>query len=356
MIGAAYVSRERVRLLVIDPAAGAVAARPFNALPELLAPGDLLVLNDSATLPASLPGVTERDESIEVRLSGPVDGMRATAVLFGAGDHRTRTEDRPAPPRVTAGERLRLGQEGATPLDAEVRSVSSLSPRLVELDFGVGGSERSALWNRLYRLGRPVQYAYRREPLPLWSVQTAFGGAPWAVEMPSAGRPLSWEILLALVRGGVAIASLTHAAGLSATGDPTLDAALPLPERYAIPAATALAVMNARRGGGRAIAVGTTVMRALESAAGPNGVRAGFGTATLTITPEHRAQVVDGLVSGVHTPGESHFRLLGSLVAAETLARAVQLAEREGFQAHEHGDATLVLPGALCDARAPRAA
>ncbi len=356
MIGTAHVPRERVRLLVIDPAARAAAVRSFRALPEMLASGDLLVLNDAATLPASLPGSTERGETIEVRLAGPIEGMRATAVLFGAGDHRTRTEDRPAPPRVSPGARLRLGREPSIPLEAAVRSVSSLSPRLVELDFTGTATDAGWLWNRLYRLGRPVQYAHRAEPLRLWSVQTAFAGAPWAVEMPSAGRPLTWEIMLALARRGLAIASLTHAAGLSSTGDPTLDAALPLPERYTIPAATAFAITNARRRGGRVIAVGTTVMRALESAADPNGVRAGAGTATIVITPDHRPHIVDALVSGIHTPGESHFRLLGSLTDPATLARAVTLAECEALQAHEHGDATLILPGALVEARAPHAA
>ncbi len=124
-----------------------------------------------------------------------------------------------------------------------------------------------ALWAALYREGRPVQYSYLAHDLPLWAVQTVYAARPWAFEMPSAGRPLSWEILLALRRKGVRWASLTHAAGLSSTGDPAIDAALPLAERYDIPAATVRAVADTRARGGRVIAVGTTVVRALEGAA-----------------------------------------------------------------------------------------
>ena len=248
--------RDDVRLLVIDPAApegAGLRETRTPALPELLAPGDLLVVNDAATLPASLCGTDEAGRPVEVRLIAARGGWRAeagassplrlsplrvsplrfAAVLFGAGDWRTRTEDRPPPPELAEGARLRFGA-----LRATVGRHATLSPRLVDLRFD---ADDDALWAALYKEGRPVQYAHLAHDLPLWAVQTVYATRPWAFEMPSAGRPLSWEILLALRRRGVRWASLTHAAGLSATGDPAIDAALPLPEAYEIPAATVAA-------------------------------------------------------------------------------------------------------------------
>ena len=360
--------RDDVRLLVIDPAApegAGLREMRTPALPELLAPGDLLVVNDAATLPASLRGFDEADRPVEVRLIAARGGWRAdagastelrfspirfAAVLFGAGDWHTRTEDRPPPPELAEGARLHFGA-----LRATVGRHATLSPRLVELRFeGDGGPlDADALWAALYKEGRPVQYAHLAHDLPLWAVQTVYATRPWAFEMPSAGRPLSWEILLALRRRGVRWASLTHAAGLSATGDPAIDAALPLPEAFDIPAATARAVAETRARNGRVVAVGTTVVRALEGAAQQQNaratdiVRAGRGETDLRITPTFRPRVVDGILSGAHAAHESHFQLLSAFAGADLLAAAAAHAERAGFLTHELGDSMLVLPGAL---------
>jgi S-adenosylmethionine:tRNA ribosyltransferase-isomerase len=144
----------------------------------------------------------------------------------------------------------------------------------------------------------------------------------------------------------VDVAVLTHAAGLSATGDPVLDDALPLPERYEIPEATVAAITDARAGGGRVVAVGTTVVRALEGSAASNRgrVRAGAGVTDLRIGSSHRPQVVDGLLSGIHDPGSSHFELLTAFAPRAFLESAAQHAEAAGYLAHEFGDACLVLP------------
>jgi S-adenosylmethionine:tRNA ribosyltransferase-isomerase len=237
------------------------------------------------------------------------------------------------------GARLRFGE-----LEAEIVARDALSPRLVELRFDRAGA---ALWAALYRQGRPVQYSYLAHELPLWAVQNVYAGPPVAFEMPSAGRPLSWEILLALRRRGARWASLTHAAGLSSTGDPALDAALPLPERFQIPAATVAAVAEARARGGRVVAAGTTVVRALEGAAAAGGgeLRPGAGETALVVTPDYRPRIVDGVLSGAHAATESHFALLSAFAGAALLAEAAAYAERAGFLAHELGDAMLVLPG-----------
>ena len=343
--------RDDVRLLVIDPTRApsdaALHETRTPALPDFLAAGDLLVVNDAATVPASLRGHDAAGNEIEARLiaaRGDDRGAdRFVAVLFGAGDWHQRTEDRAPPAALPVGARLRFGT-----LAAEIVARAPASPRLVELRFAAGGD---ALWAALYREGRPVQYSYLAHDLPLWAVQTVYAARPWAFEMPSAGRPLSWEILLALRRKGVRWASLTHAAGLSSTGDPAIDAALPLAERYEIPAATVRAVTDTRARGGRVVAVGTTVVRALEGAAlKDGGLRGGPGETDLVITPTFRPRVVDGILSGAHAAHESHFSLLAAFAGPDLLAAAAAHAERAGFLTHELGDSMLVLPGALATA------
>jgi S-adenosylmethionine:tRNA ribosyltransferase-isomerase len=326
--------RDGVRLLAVDPQAGRLWEGVASDLPDLLAPGDLLVLNDAATLPASLSGHDEGGRPVEVRLLQWQERSTFQAVLFGAGDWRLRTEDRPAPPEQPLGARLRFGA-----LEGHVTALSSLSPRLLTLAFDADGAE---LWAALYREGRPVQYSYLQEPLPLWAVQTVYASRPWAMEMPSAGRPLTWDVLSRLRRRGVRWASLTHAAGLSATGDPALDRALPLPERFEISASTARALREASR----VVAVGTTVVRALEGAAALWGEpRAGQGVTDLRITPAYRPRVVSGILSGVHGPEESHFALLSAFAGTDLLAAAAAHAEAHRFHTHELGDAMLVLDG-----------
>jgi len=328
--------RDDVRLLVVDRRTGRFTDARFADLPAQLGPTDLLVVNDAATLPASIRVSGPRGAVLEIRLLGPTDGRRWRAVVLGAGDWRTPTEHRPAPEPLSVGDVLTL--PGGLP--ATVAAVSPVSPRLVELSFDL---EEQDLWAAIYAAGRPVQYAYLTEDLALWSVQTVYAGRPWAAEMPSAGRAFTWELLLALRRRGVRVAALTHAAGLSSTGDPAIDAALPLPERYDIPAATVEAIERTRATGGRVIAIGTTVVRALEGNAATHGrLRAGTDETDLVIGPGHRLRVVDGVVTGMHEPSESHYRLLMAFVDEPLLRAAVDHARALGYRGHELGDATLV--------------
>jgi S-adenosylmethionine:tRNA ribosyltransferase-isomerase len=329
-----------VRMLLVDPAARALGETGVSALPALLTPRDLVVVNDAATLPASFAARSEAGAPVEIRLlEAPLEAS-TRAVLLGAGDHRTPTEHRPPPPELAVGDVLLAGDDQWV-----VAQVSPLSPRLVTLAWPGDLAQRFEL---VYRRGRPVQYSYVPEPLALWDVQTLFATRPWAVEMPSAARPLAAATLAALRERGVPIATLTHAAGLSSTGDARIDAVLPLPERYDIPQATVALIEATRQAGGRVLAIGTTVVRALEDSAKRHGrVVAGSGTATLVLGAEQSPQVVSGLLSGIHMPGESHYRLLQSFVDRDTLARSAELARTREYRQHEFGEACLVLPGVL---------
>jgi S-adenosylmethionine:tRNA ribosyltransferase-isomerase len=334
---------ESERLLVIDTDAGAITDRTIRDLPSLLRRGDLLVVNDAATLPASLQGQAADGAPVEVRLIGPAEAGTWTAALLGAGNWRWRTEDRPAPTALPVGSTLVFtGSDAAGTLSATVVAVSEVSLRLVRLAFDRSGDD---LWSAVYRSGRPVQYSYVRAPLALWHVQTAYASRPWAVEAPSAGRPLTWRVLLEARRRGIALAAVTHAAGLSSTGEAALDAALPLPERFDIPVETVAAVARTRAAGGRIVAVGTTVVRALEGAAHATGgwLRAGEGQTSLRLDAAFRRRVVDGLLTGIHQPGESHFDLLRAFAPEPLLRRALAHADTAGYLAHEFGDSCLIV-------------
>ncbi len=326
------------RLLVVDDR-GRMQTHARRTLPEQLSPGDLLVANDAATLPASLHGVHGRSgQAIEVRLAGratlAVDAVRDfSAVLFGAGDHRTPTEQRPAPPPVQPGDVLLLG-----PLVARVRRLLG-HPRLVALRFdGVP----DAIWAGLARHGKPVQYAYLQPALALWDSWTRIAALPVAFEPPSAGFMLDWAMLDALRERGIGFATLTHAAGLSSTGDAQLDARLPLDEPYRLPPATVQAIARTRAAGGRIVALGTTVTRALEHAASRGTLRPGEGLADNRLSRDTPLRVLDGLVSGTHEPGTSHHQLLEAFTHPQTLIRLDTRLRREGYRGHEYGDSVLL--------------
>jgi S-adenosylmethionine:tRNA ribosyltransferase-isomerase len=297
----------------------------FAELPTLLDEGDVLVVNDAATFPGSIH-FQRRGLTLEARLFEKTErGFKA--VLFGPGDFHTRTEHRAPPPRIGVGEQLIIAG-----LTAEIVSVDPRSYRLVELAFH---EDEATQWQALYRHGKPVQYAHQRDRLPLWAVQNFYSERPWAAELPSAGHHLTFGLLAEAQRRGVVVARLTHATGLSSTGDDALDASLPWPERYSIPPETIDAVKKAKR----VIAVGTSVMRALEAHAVSGQLE---GVATEPITPDTKLSVVDALLTGIHSPQESHYRLLGALLDPATLTRTVQLATKEGLRPHEFGDAALI--------------
>jgi S-adenosylmethionine:tRNA ribosyltransferase-isomerase len=181
------------------------------------------------------------------------------------------------------------------------------------------------------------------EPLALWDVWTSIAGAPVAYEPPSAGFALDWQTLAAFVARGIEFATLTHAAGISSTGDPELDALLPFDEPYRIPVATEAAIADALCEGRRIVAVGTTVVRALEHSAATFGsVAAGESVANLRIGAQTRLRVVDAILSGTHEPGTSHYELLQAFADNAVLGRADDALNSGGYRTHEFGDSVLI--------------
>jgi S-adenosylmethionine:tRNA ribosyltransferase-isomerase len=329
------------KLLLVD-AQGRLRHERRAALSTLLKPGDLVIANDAATLPASLHGHHETSGAVlEVRLAArdslaPEAIASVAAVVFGAGDWRLRTEERPPPPLLRPGDGLRFG-----PLRARVMAVLG-HPRLVQLRFDGSPDE---VWAGLARHGRPVQYAHLAAPLAMWDVWTRVAAQPVAFEAPSAGFALDWALLDALRARGIGFATLTHAAGLSSTGDAALDARLPLPEPYLLPARTIDAIARTQARGGRVIAIGTTVTRALEDSATRHGgtPRAGEAIATLRLGAGTPLRVVDALLSGTHEPGSSHYELLHAFAPERTLREASAALETQGYRTHEFGDSVLLM-------------
>jgi S-adenosylmethionine:tRNA ribosyltransferase-isomerase len=327
------------RLLVVDHDRKIHHVRRASFVDQLHE-GDLVIANDAATLPASLQGVHVRTgNGIEVRLAGrpslrPEDMTYFTAVVFGAGDFHTRTEDRLPPPKLTPGDKISLG-----PLRATVKELLGHA-RLVLLRFE-GTADH--VWAGLAHHGRPIQYAHVSTPLALWDVWTRIAGPPVAFEAPSAGFALDWQVLSQMLERGIEFETVTHAAGISSTGDEELDRLLPLDEPYRIPEVTARAIERTKERGGHIVAVGTTVVRALEHSAMLDGhVGAGEGIATQRIGPSCRLHVVDAILSGTHEPKTSHYELLRAFLDDATLERASKELDQGNYLTHEFGDSVLI--------------
>jgi S-adenosylmethionine:tRNA ribosyltransferase-isomerase len=320
--------RDGVRMLVSRRASGEISQHGFADLPGLLLPGDLLVINTTATLPAHVRISAEE----AVHFSGPrPDGSWLTELRLVQGK-TTVPNDRGYP-----GHRLSL--PGGVTLTLESRATA----RLWQARLSV------AVVPYLLRYGSPIRYSYVPREWPLSYYQTVFARDPGSAEMPSASRPFSPSVVTRLVAAGVLIAPLTLHCGVSSLeGDEE-----PYPEPYDVPPATAALVNHVRAGSGRVIAGGTTVVRALETAAlrrsGAGGtaderVAAGAGWTSHVVTPETGVRAVDGLLTGLHEPRSSHLRMLAAFAGPELLGRCYRTAIDAGYLWHEFGDVHLLLP------------
>jgi S-adenosylmethionine:tRNA ribosyltransferase-isomerase len=317
--------RDGVRLLVAR--AGGVRHTRFAAIREYLVPGDLIVINTSATLASALDG-KRAEIPVDVHFSSELDDGDWVVEIRPAGAATGPVTD------LRPGEVITLDAGGALVLG---RPRPSGQARLWRARPRVEGGA----YPFLARHGRPIRYAYVPRPWPLAEYQTVFAREPGSAEMPSAGRPFTERVLTDLITRGVALAPIVLHTGVSSQepGEP------PQPERFQVPEATARLVNATRQAGGRVIAVGTTVTRALESAAEPDGsVRARRGVTDLVLRPERPARVVTGLVTGWHAPGASHLALLCAVAGEPLVGLAYVEALRQEYRWHEFGDSCLLLP------------
>jgi S-adenosylmethionine:tRNA ribosyltransferase-isomerase len=316
------LARDEVRLFVSER--GFVTHARFHELPRFLRPGDLLVVNDSATMAAAVDARTGGN-AVVLHFSTWLDSGSWVVEVRSTDGH------------VADWSSLESG--------LVVRLPDGLFATLVEPWLPPG----RRLWiarvdgvdaDWLRQRGRPITYAYVRERWSADYYETVFGRHPGSAEMPSAGRPFTHRLITDLVTTGIAVAPITLHTGVSSpeVGEP------PSPERFAVSRSTAQLVNATRATGGRVVAVGTTVTRALETVADEDGrVRADAGWTDLVLGAERPTRVVDGLITGWHAPGASHLDLLEAVVGARTVRDAYQSALAAGYLWHEFGDSALLL-------------
>jgi S-adenosylmethionine:tRNA ribosyltransferase-isomerase len=374
------LARDAVRLMVAREGEPLVHAR-FLDLPRFLRPGDLLVVNESATLPAALKATRDDGTTVELHLSTPEPpppGRRDEARAKEPPEPAEVGAPRMAAPADAGAPRIAAPAEVGAPLVAARPSPRGVAERwIVELRrggarirdarpgerlalSGGGAAELVApylsagrLWVAALTLpvplldflgvhGAPIRYAHQSRAWPLADHQTIFARVPGSAEMPSAGRPFSPRVL-ARLGAGIGVAPIVLHTGVSSLerGE------RPYAERFNVPASTAARVNAAHAAGGRVIAVGTTVTRALESAAAPGGtVSAASGWTSLTITPERGVRAVDGLITGWHEPDASHLLLLEAVAGRALVERSYAAAVEGGYRWHEFGDSHLLLRAA----------
>jgi S-adenosylmethionine:tRNA ribosyltransferase-isomerase len=321
------VARDQVRLLVSPGDAPPVHAR-FDDLPALLDPGDLLVVNTSGTVAAALDGVLD---------GHPVVLHVSNAMPGGLWLVEVRRPATPATEPLILAERGVVELSGGARADLLARFATSRRLWLATVDPG----DPESVPALLARHGRAIRYRYVPEDWPLTAYQTAFATEPGSAEMPSASRPFTPEIVTDLVRRGVGVAPLTLHTGVS-----SLDGhEAPYPERFDVPASTAAMVNATHRAGGHVIAIGTTVVRALETTTDAQGTtHPGSGWTELFITPESGTRAVDGLLTGWHEPEATHLLMLEAVASPDVLRLAYRAAFDAGYLWHEFGDSHLILP------------
>jgi S-adenosylmethionine:tRNA ribosyltransferase-isomerase len=326
------LARDGVRLLVLDRKNGRVEHTHFRHLGSYLRPGDLLVFNSSRTLPAVLLGrAIPTGPDVELRLAEHLpDDSWLALILCRSGE--------PFGADLHEGIRVEFGDG----LIAVVGERNRLIPRLWRIRFSATATK---LVDCLYRLGRPVRYQHVSQPWGLDYYQTVYAREPGSAEMPSAGRAFTWKLLLELQRRGVESARVVLHTGLSSYLDDELDGKhIASEEEYFVSESAATRINRARATGRRVIAVGTTVVRALESATARDGrVLPGHRYTRLHVTAEHHLRAVSGLLTGLHEPEASHLDLLAAFMPADRIRSAYQEAVRMRYLWHEFGDLNLIL-------------
>ncbi len=311
------IARDEVKMLVTSRASGVNYHRRFVDLPSVLHPGDLVVVNDSATVPAALTARRQNGEQLHVHVATKLD------------DHTWMTEPRDT---VRSGEELLLPAGGSVVM---IAPLDSQYPRLWYASFQLP----QPMYPYLMEHGKPIHYGYITEAFPLQAYQTIFAREPGSSEMPSAARPFSTRVIEDMKRRRIDIAPITLHCGVASFEEPER----PPAERYRVPFETAEAVNCAREQGRRVIAVGSTVLRALESSYEAGRVIASSGWTDLVIDERRTVQSVDGLLTGFHDRAATHQSILRAVLGRALLAAAYREAADGGYYQHEFGDVHLIL-------------
>jgi S-adenosylmethionine:tRNA ribosyltransferase-isomerase len=327
------LARDEVRMLVASAADG-LRTLPAHRLAAVLRPGDVVVLNTSDTLPAAVPGVTTTGEPVELHLS-TVDPAASATPADALRARRSRWVVELRHPSARPGAEPATADRAGTEVALHGATLTVAAPyqpgnrRLWTAEL----STPDPLLDWLTAHGGPVRYGYTAAPWPLAAYRTEHADTPGSAEMPSAGRPVTARVVRRLRRRGVTVVPLVLHCGLSSpeSGEP------PYAEWYDVPQSTLDAVRHAA---GRVVAVGTTVVRALESGGG--GARR--GGAARRGGPRPRLSTVDGLLTGWHPPEASHLRMLAAVAGPDLLAASYRRAAAEGLLWHEFGDVHLILP------------
>jgi S-adenosylmethionine:tRNA ribosyltransferase-isomerase len=323
------MTRDAVRMMVATRHDGALVHSHFSELPRFLAEGDLVVLNTSGTLAAEVDGTTHDGVEVNVHLS--------TQLPAGLWTVEVRRDGR-ALLEATAGTTIRLQGGGQVSLLAPY----SPGPGGLGVRLWVAVVDTpDPLHTFLARHGRPIRYGYVQGSYPIAAYQNVYATDPGSAEMPSAGRPFTPEVLTRLVAKGIGVAPL-----LLHTGVASLEAnEPPYAEYFKVSSTTAHRVNDTRRSGGRVIAVGTTVVRALESVVDEHGhVHPGEGWTETVVSPERPVRSIDGFLTGWHEPEASHLAMLEAIAGRPVLEASYAAALSEGYLWHEFGDVHLILP------------
>jgi S-adenosylmethionine:tRNA ribosyltransferase-isomerase len=325
------LARDGVRLLDVRP--DGLRHKHFRDLAEALEPGDLLVVNTSPTLPAALDSTDSGGRPVTVHVSTILDDgtwVVEPRLPDGSGPDLGRQDGDVL--FLPGGIRLQLGQGYPAPRRVSRLRRATAAPSCLLPEY-------------LATHGRPIAYGYLAGRYPLVDYQTVYATEPrWgpgSAEMASAGGPVTEAMIVRLAARGIATAPVELHSGVSS---PELHEP-PTPERFVVPEATARLVRSTRDAGRRVVAVGTTVVRALETATGADGVtRADRGWTDLVLSPDRGVRTVNGLVTGLHAPEASHLLLLEAVAGPHLVERAYQAAVAERYLWHEFGDSMLFLP------------
>jgi len=321
------LTRDAVRMMVAERASGRLIHSTFDRFPTFLDPGDLVVVNTSAVIPAAVRALTPDGVPVMVHLSTRLDDGTWVVELRRVVGNTSERWSGGAPRELCAGP-----DETIWLLHSYLGS-GRLWVAALELPDPV------LKW--LAAHGEPIRYGYVEHPWPLASYQNVYAAEPGSAEMPSAGRPFTPEVITRLVAKGVGVTPIVLHTGVA-----SLEAdELPYPERLQVPAATAARINETRQSHGRVIAIGTTVVRALETAVDSEGRSIALdGWTDLVITPCRGVHVVDGLLTGWHEPEASHLLMLEAVGGRDLLERSYTASLSERYLWHEFGDVHLILP------------